>query len=190
MEDGGRHARFEEVYLAYSGLILAYARRRTPDDAAAQDVVAETFTTAWRRLEDLPPGDEARPWLYAVARRVLANAHRSEVRRAALERRLAAQPPPPVELHAPFDDGAVARAFAALSDGDRELLTLVGWDGLDRDDMAVVLGCSRGAVRVRLHRARQRFARELAAVGVTRTSRTGHGTTRWAIAHPVPEEAR
>jgi RNA polymerase sigma factor (sigma-70 family) len=189
VEDGGRHARFEAIYLAYSGLILAYARRRTPDDAAAQDVVAETFATAWRRIDDVPDGEDARPWLYAVARRVLANAHRSEERRSALARRLATQPPPPVELPPTIDDGRLARAFAALSDDDRELLTLVGWDGLDRDDIAVVLGCSRGTVRVRLHRARQRFARELEAVGVTRPGRTGHGTARWAIAHPDPEEA-
>ena len=71
-----RQRRFEEVYLAHRGSILGYVLRRTdnPDDAA--DVIAETFLTAWRRLEDVPRDAEARLWLYGVARRVLANHHR------------------------------------------------------------------------------------------------------------------
>jgi RNA polymerase sigma factor (sigma-70 family) len=189
MDDRGHRARFEEIYHAYSSLILRYARRRSPDDESAHDVVAETFTTAWRRIEDVLPGDQARPWLYGVARRVLANQQRGDQRRLALARRLAVQPRPDVDPPVPTDDRQVARAFAALSDGDRELLTLVGWDGLDRDDIAAMLGCSRSTVRVRLHRARQRFARELAAAGVTRPAASGHETGRWAIARPDPEEA-
>jgi hypothetical protein len=49
--------------------ILGYALRRTtsPDDAA--DILAETFLTAWRRLDELPSGEEAGLWLYGVARR-------------------------------------------------------------------------------------------------------------------------
>lgn len=43
----------------------------TPKDAA--DAVAETFLVAWRRLPEVPSGEEARPWLYGVARRTLAN---------------------------------------------------------------------------------------------------------------------
>jgi DNA-directed RNA polymerase specialized sigma24 family protein len=81
--DERRH-RFEELYAANCGPILGYVLRRTdnPDDAA--DVIAETFLTAWRRLDAVPPGDEARLWLYGVARRVLANYRRGERRRAVL----------------------------------------------------------------------------------------------------------
>src|SRR5580692_1766293 len=73
------------------GPILCYVPRRTenPDDAA--DVIAETFLTAWRRLDAVPPGDEARLWLYGVARRVLANYRRGERRRAVLADRLRAE---------------------------------------------------------------------------------------------------
>jgi DNA-directed RNA polymerase specialized sigma24 family protein len=85
-----RQRRFEEVYLAYRGSILGYVLRRTdnPDDAA--DVIAETFLTAWRRLEDVPCDVGARLWLYGVARRVLANHHRGVRRRSALTERLRA----------------------------------------------------------------------------------------------------
>src|ERR1700684_297555 len=88
--DERRH-RFEELYAANCGPLLGYVLRRTdnPDDAA--DVIAETFLTAWRRLDAVPPGDEARLWLYGVARRVLANYRRGERRRAVLADRLRAE---------------------------------------------------------------------------------------------------
>src|SRR4029450_2647016 len=71
---------FRECY----PVVRAYARRRAAPDAA-QDVVADTFLVAWRRLEDVP--EDALPWLYGVARRVLANQRRSAARGAARERR-------------------------------------------------------------------------------------------------------
>lgn len=152
---------FAAVYATtYRGL-LGYALRRcdTPEDAA--DVVAETFTIAWRRAADVPSGDGARLWLYGVARRVIAN-HRRGVQRhahktAALRDSLTA----PVH-----DDSPVNEVFRALPDRDRELLTLVAWEGLSVPEIAAVLGCSRNAVSIRLHRARKRFARALRAAGV------------------------
>jgi RNA polymerase sigma factor (sigma-70 family) len=133
--------------------------RRTdnPDDAA--DVIAETFLTAWRRLDAVPPGDEARLWLYGVARRVLANYRRGERRRAVLADRLRA------ELSASYrpaqytgELAEFAAAFRSLAEADREVLALVGWEGLDRGQAAAALGCSRNALRIRLHRARRRLA--------------------------------
>ena len=159
----GREARFEAVYAANRAPILGYALRRTvsPDDAA--DVLAETFLTAWRRLDELPGGDGARLWLYGVARRVLANYYRGERRRSALADRLRA------ELSAGYlppettgESARIAAALRALPEPDRELLTLAAWEGLDYGQIAVVLGCSRNAVRIRLHRARGRLATELA----------------------------
>ena len=86
-----QQARFEAVYAACHVPILSYALRRTssPDDAA--DILAETFLIAWRRLDEVPPGQDARLWLYRVARNVLANYHRGERRRSALADRLHAE---------------------------------------------------------------------------------------------------
>lgn len=161
-----RRRRFEDVYAANRAPILGYALRRTNDPQDAADVLAETFLTAWRRLDDVPPGDQARLWLYGVARRVLANHHRGERRRSALAADLgsrlrdglAVQDPPGGDL------AGVGAAFRGLPESDRELLALVGWEGLDHGEIATVLGCSRNAVRIRLHRARRRFARALARV--------------------------
>jgi RNA polymerase sigma factor (sigma-70 family) len=159
-----RRRRFEEVYAANCGPILVYVLRRTdnPDDAA--DVIAETFLTAWRRLDAVPPGDQARLWLYGVARRVLANHHRGERRRIAandrLRAQLAARYQPP---ECTGELAEIAAAFRSLPEPDRELLALVGWEGLDHGQVAAVLGCSRNAVRIRLHRARRRFAEAFAS---------------------------
>lgn len=184
-------ARFEEIYDEYSGLILAYAARRTADAHDAADIVAETFVVAWRRIEEVPDGEVARAWLYGVARLVLANHYRGSRRRRGLDERLAAElagliESPPV-AEGP-DRVAIAAALAELSESDRELLTLVGWDGLDRDEIAAMLGCSKEAVRVRLHRARKRFERQLGKDGMKRSEATGHGASRWANALPDPED--
>jgi RNA polymerase sigma factor (sigma-70 family) len=156
--DERRH-RFEDLYAANSGPILGYVLRRTDNPHDAADVIAETFLTAWRRLDAVPPGDEARLWLYGVARRVLANHRRGERRRTVLADRLraelAANYRPPQHTGELAD---MAEAFRSLPEADRELLALVGWEGLDQGQAADVLGCSRNAVRIRLHRARRRFA--------------------------------
>lgn len=156
-----RAARFTAVYDASYHRILGYARRRThPDDAV--DVVAETFTIAWRRLDEMPEGEQALYWLYATARRVLANHRRAQRRRANLAGALESEPlvttsaPPGAESH------RVAAALAELREDERELLLLVAWEGLDATALAAVLRCSRNAARIRLHRARRHFAHVLA----------------------------
>lgn len=154
-----RRRRFGELYEANWGPILGYVLRRTdsPDDAA--DVIAETFLTAWRRLDAVPPDDDARLWLYGVARRLLANHHRGQRRQSLLTDRLRGQLAVTYEPPEFTGDLAViAAAFRALPEPDRELLALVAWEGLDHGQIAAVLGCSRNAVRIRLHRARRRFA--------------------------------
>jgi RNA polymerase sigma-70 factor (ECF subfamily) len=159
-----RQARFEALYAAYHAAILGYALRRTtsPDDAA--DILAETFLTAWRRLDELPPGDDAKLWLYGVVRRVIANYYRGERRRSALADRLRAElvgSDIPVEFDG--ESAKIAEALRRLPQQQRELLALNVWEGLGYGEIATVLGCSRNAVRIRLHRARKRLAAELAS---------------------------
>lgn len=160
-----RRDRFEAVYTVNFTPILGYAMRRTVNGDDAADVVAETFLTAWRRLDDIPEGDQARLWLYAVARRVLANHHRGERRRAGLSERLGSELA--VARHDPDYSGdleRVATALRGLPEADRELLTLAAWEGLDGSQLAAVLGCSANAARIRLHRARGKLADALASL--------------------------
>jgi RNA polymerase sigma factor (sigma-70 family) len=167
-----RRARFERLFEAHYAAVLAYALRRTHHDAAS-DVTAETFAVAWRRLDHVPR-DDALPWLYAVARRVLANEHRGARRRAALTERLRVTPPPPTPPPEPAA-GLLDAALARLPDRDREALLLVAWEDLSTAQAAQVMGCSATAMRVRLHRARRRLADALSELqpgppaGVTST---------------------
>lgn len=118
--------------------------------------MSETFVIAWRRLGDVP--EQPLPWLLAVARRVLANQRRGERRRGALAERLRGSVPGQT---APVHDGVVGTALATLSERDREVLLLHAWEGLSNAEAGAVLGCSANAFAVRLHRARERFARSL-----------------------------
>jgi DNA-directed RNA polymerase specialized sigma24 family protein len=59
-----RGRRFEELYAAHHVPLLGYALRRTDSTDDAADVLAETFLTAWRRIDEIPPDPQARLWLY------------------------------------------------------------------------------------------------------------------------------
>jgi RNA polymerase sigma-70 factor (ECF subfamily) len=160
-ERGARQDRFEQLYDQASVQVLGYALRRTGNPEDAADVVSETFMIAWRRLDEVPQGDEARLWLYGVARRVLANQRRGLQRRERLDARLRDEVALVSTLavpERPGPDSPVMTALARLDEADRELLTLLAWEGLDRDQLARTLGHSRATIRVRLHRARRRLA--------------------------------
>jgi RNA polymerase sigma-70 factor, ECF subfamily len=149
--------RFEQIYEEHREAVRAFVRRRAPE-LVVDDVVSETFLVCWRRLDRVP--DEPLPWLYSVARKTLANQRRKlerDERPGAAASVSAAAEPEPV------GDTALAEAFAALSERDREVLRLVAWEGLSLGQAAVVVGCSPVACRVRYHRAKTRLARRLEA---------------------------
>jgi RNA polymerase sigma-70 factor, ECF subfamily len=154
-----RRRRFDALFASHSADIVAYCGWRAASESDAQDAMAEVFLTAWRRLDELPEGDAARVWLYATARRVIANQRRSSRRRAALRQRLAldaavvAQQPPPSDR----EEALVHEALCRLGPRDREVLLLAEWEGLSPAQIAVVSGCLAITARGRLHRARRRF---------------------------------
>jgi RNA polymerase sigma-70 factor, ECF subfamily len=159
--------------------VLAYARRRLNDWQAAEDLAAETFAIAWRRLRDVP--DQPLPWLYRVAHGLLLNEYRRVARRRDAEARAGAGPVPRGRdpgVQVPEADHVV-RALYSLGERDRELLMLVGWEGLSVAEAASVLAAPAPVVSVRLHRARRRLAQRLAeppenAVSTRGTGRQDH----------------
>lgn len=160
--------RFRRVFADHYRAVLAYALRRCDRQADADDVVAQTFATAWRRFADAPGTPERmRPWLFAIAARVLANERRSRRRWLGLVARVRAQPSPPVSG---ADEAVGARerqrelvaALLRLPERDQEILRLAGWERLEPREIGQVLGCSANAASIRLHRARKRLAAELA----------------------------
>jgi RNA polymerase sigma factor (sigma-70 family) len=174
-EHESRVERFRALYDAVYPRVMAYALRRARTREDALDAVAETMFIAWRRLDDIPADGRRVPWVFGVARRVLANHYRSADRRDRLMTRL-----DPARDAADPEFEAVHEALDALSPAQREILTLSAWDDLDNEEIAVILGISPGAVALRLHRARRRLARELGRLGIRaeRDSPTSGGPDR------------
>jgi RNA polymerase sigma-70 factor (ECF subfamily) len=172
-------ARFDALFTEHQRPVMAYAMRRTASLQDAEDAVAETFAIAWRKIEAIPSG-ESLPWLYAVARRVLANQRRGSGRRERLAALVRSERDVPTPMRAGDDmDGPAFAALASLSPADQEILRLVAWEGLRNLQIAEVLGISANAVAIRLHRARVRFADALAGTtGAGATSLKCPGTSR------------
>ena len=108
-----RRRRFDALFEAHGLDIVAYCSWRAGSPSDVQDAVADVFLTAWRRLDDVPEGDPARVWLYATARKVIANQRRSTRRRVALQERLTLEAAP-VRQEPPSSGSGCARARGAL----------------------------------------------------------------------------
>lgn len=153
--------RFSQIYQEHEREVLRYALRRCSEPEDAADIVAETFLVAWRRLGDVPLGPEARLWLYGTARRVLANHRRGMGRRSRLADRLREELQRQIPVEPPGGRADVIVALAEMGDSDRELLMLIGMEGLTPGQAARVLGIGTVTARTRLHRARRRLRARL-----------------------------
>jgi RNA polymerase sigma-70 factor (ECF subfamily) len=157
-------ARFAELYDGYYRKVLLYCRRRTRPDQV-DDAVAETFLTAWRKIDDVPSGADALPWLYAVAYRAIGHQYRSLGRHRKLKEKLSS-----VGVAEAAHDSAelvvmdqesrqVLDALSKLRPADQELLRLVVWEELSSTEIASVLGVSEVAARKRSTRAKAALVR-------------------------------
>jgi RNA polymerase sigma-70 factor (ECF subfamily) len=154
----------EALFADHHRHVLAYAARRVRP-GEVDDVLAGVFTAVWQHRDCIP--DPPLPWLYRTASHHVLHTWRRQGRAQRLQQRLEQQPHRHAEDHA---DGVVRRiddrarvevALAQLSLRDAEVLRLAVWEELDTDQLAYVMGCSRNAAKVRLHRARRRFTQAL-----------------------------
>jgi RNA polymerase sigma-70 factor (ECF subfamily) len=177
-------AAFRELFRATYDDLLCFVERRV-HLAAADDVVAEVFTTAWRRFADIPVAhDEARAWLFTVAHNMLRNRHRGDNRQQSLALRILREPETNAGAEA---DGVAARidlvrAWQRLSPDDQQVLTLTVFEELTGPQAARVLGISRPAFSLRLLRARRRLRHHLQPHPETEpATRTARPTTNTEI---------
>lgn len=154
---------FTALYEAHYGAIHAYAARRLGGQLA-DEVAAETFLVAWRRWDAVP--DRPLPWLYGVARNVVARYRVASGKQRVTEAALAHQRPA-LELEE-RSDPELWQAWERLRPEDQEVLALVAWEDLPVADAARAIGCSAPVFSVRLHRARRRLERMLVGTS-TRT---------------------
>ncbi|MGW4461519.1 RNA polymerase sigma factor [Micromonospora sp. NPDC004704] len=155
---------FTGIYTDHYAHIVSYGQRRLGDPEASAELAQEVFVIAWRRRAEVPA--RTLPWLYGVARRLLANHWRA--RRAAPdvlpivdEERLWQPVPSGPEASVAVTD--LRAALGTLTDLDQEILRLVGWEELTVSEAAQVLGCTRTTAAVRLHRARKRLTAAITA---------------------------
>ena len=177
-------ARFRHIYQAHHRAVLAYFLRRMDRDGA-YEATEDVFLVAWRKLDDVPEGERALAWLYAVARRVLSNHRRGAARRRRLWTKLADEPPTSSEAPEPIvirkqEYKEVLDALHRLSQKDQEVLRLAVWEELPHAEIAQLMGCSVGAVDVRIHRATRRLGKGL--------ERPGHKNSRRPAFHLGEEQ--
>ncbi|MFD5816788.1 RNA polymerase sigma factor [Streptomyces sp. NPDC127038] len=152
---------FAALFDRYADVVHRYVARRIGPETA-EDLMAETFTTAFQRRHtyDLSRAD-ARPWLFGIATNLISRHRRAEARRF----KALAKVPAPVHEE-PVADRAVAAvgaaavhrelaaALAKLSARHRDVVLLVAWGDLNYQEAGQALGVPIGTVRSRLNRAR------------------------------------
>jgi RNA polymerase sigma-70 factor (ECF subfamily) len=159
-----------------------YVHRRC-GGADADDVVAETLTVVWRRLDEVP-ADAAVAWTFGVARRVLANQRRSSGRRLRLIERVR-RTHEIMPAHA-VDDTDLVEALERLTTDDREILHLWAWEQLPPREIAVVLDITANAASLRLHRAKTRLAEAMGRQDLVLAGHGEGGSTPPAVTDSTP----
>jgi RNA polymerase sigma factor (sigma-70 family) len=169
---GDRDA-FGVLFDEYGHAVYNLGFRLTGNWSAAEEVLSLTFLEAWRLRDRIDPGssEPLRPWLLGIAANVSRNLARAARRHQAALCRLPPLPPVPdfaEELAGRLDDQArlreAGKALGALRRGEREVIALCVWAGLDYATAARALGVPVGTVRSRLSRARRKL-RKLVPAG-------------------------
>jgi RNA polymerase sigma factor (sigma-70 family) len=163
---------FRELYERHASRIHSFHLRRSRQADAAYDLTAETFAQAWisrSRFRD-EAGGTALPWLFAIARNVLAGS----VRRGTLERRACEQlgvydrldgPLADAEPDESWLDGSLDDVLDELPPTERNAVRLHVLDDLSYADVADELATTPGAARVRVHRGLTKLRRRLTEQG-------------------------
>lgn len=143
--------------------LLAYFMRRVETAEDAADLLGEALLIIWRRADAIPADDdEARMWMFGVARNLVATHGRTGRRRSALQDKLRSQLREPVQ-ESPSDGLDLRVLLSQLSQTDQEVIRLIYWDGFTQKQAAQMLGMPEGTLRSRHHRARKSLRRLLDA---------------------------
>ena len=159
-----RRERFRILYNDLYDDLWRYIQRRSINTEEARDTLSEVFLVAWRRLEDIPAGNEARLWLFGVARNLVKTSWRKRKRSGDLLVRIGSEMSTKGTTDEELDNSGVlkiVKALQFLSENDQEILRLVAWEDLSHKEISVVLGCSENAVAIRIRRARVRLMKVL-----------------------------
>jgi RNA polymerase sigma-70 factor (ECF subfamily) len=158
---------FGELFDEHASAVYNQGYRLTLNWSTAEEVVSLTFLEAWRLRAGIEEaGGSLRPWLLGIALNVVRNLNRAARRHQAAMSRIPRVRPVPdfaEDLVGRLDDAAeLRRVLAALDElrpGERDVIVLCVWSGLDYAAAAQALGVPVGTVRSRLSRARDKLKR-------------------------------
>jgi len=154
-------ASFERAYLEYLPAVSGFLFRRV-ERQYVEDLAADVFAIAWRRRASVAEGEEL-PWLYRIAANVVANHRRKQASGAALLAILRPADSAPSAEEIVLADASLAAAWGQLRAAEREVLALSLVEDLAPSELAIALGVSVNAATIRVHRARAKLTRLLAA---------------------------
>ena len=164
----GDTAAFDEVYDEYRPRVFGFLLRMSRNRTLAEDLLDETWLRLVRHAPRLTPDTRIGPWLFTVARNLYWSARRDSLVEETSAHELLTLWPVPAPWPSPFDLAAagelerrVEAALSALPRQHREVLLLVGHEGLTPGEAAAVCGINAEALRQRLPRARAALAERL-----------------------------
>jgi RNA polymerase sigma-70 factor (ECF subfamily) len=149
--------------------VYSFVRRRVESAELAEELAADVFRVVWQKWDQEPRTDIA--WLFTVARNLIGNAYRGRDRQAALQDKLRSAAV--VRFGEDSPNVAIQDAMAGLREKDREVLQLAYWDELSIAEIAGALRCSAAAAKVRLHRARAAFRKQMSSSAEMMTQKMG-----------------
>lgn len=145
-----------ELVLKYSGLLLSVARRYTPDNSTAQDILQDSFIRIIQRIDQYGGNGSFEGWMRRVVINIALNR---------LDRKWVRREVPSSDQH---DDRSVEpvalsqlgtedimRCVASLPDGYRQIFNLYAVEGFSHREIAQMLGCTEGNSRGQYTRARR-----------------------------------
>ena len=150
---------FRELYTDTYRMLLRYVLLRISDSSLAEDLVAETFTCAFEKYRN--GATITSGWLIQTARNLIGNEYQRRVWERGRLQRIVNEEIARVQSQSESLDHDVLAAMERLSPRDALVLQLTYWDGLSAVEVGKFLGCSTGAVWVRLSRARAAIKRQL-----------------------------
>ncbi|MEY4563616.1 MAG: hypothetical protein RLZZ618_2893 [Pseudomonadota bacterium] len=160
----GDRSAFAELIRHFQRPLFGYLGRLGLPPGQAEEVAQETFLRVWQRWADYDPSRAGfSTWLFTVARNLAFNeldrgsARHEQGMGEAMPDTACEQPQPAQALMHQQMRLRVQQALATLPFGDRSALALAYYEELDMAAIARIEGCSVGAVKVRLHRAKQRL---------------------------------
>jgi len=150
---------FTSIYRLLLPQISRYLARRV-DQSDVEELASRIFEIAWQKRSQAPEGFEL-PWLYRIAGFVVANHRRSEGTRASFLATFLPSDSAPSAEEIALSDLSLSEAWAKLTPGERQVISLSSFEGLDNSSAAQVLGVSTNAFALRLSKAKAKLRKNL-----------------------------